>query len=162
MNHLGIFTTLLGTFALTCVRTSAFVSLSPAFAGNGNLKGYLRAYSDGESGITGGINLDKSLQSNVVQNNLPPEMMGNGGKITMVGSGPGDPDLLTMAAHKILADPDVLVISDRLVSKEIIDLIQGECKVARKLPGCAEAAQEEVRFIDLHECYLKICSNILT
>jgi uroporphyrin-III C-methyltransferase len=62
----------------------------------------------------------------------------------MVGSGPGDPDLLTMAAYKILADPDALVISDRLVSKEIVDLIHGEYKVARKLPGCADAAQEEV------------------
>merc|ERR1712100_23 len=31
----------------------------------------------------------------------------------------------------------------RLVSQEILDLVQGEVKVARKLPGCAELAQEE-------------------
>jgi siroheme synthase len=49
-----------------------------------------------------------------------------------------------MAAHKILTDPSILVISDRLVSPEILELIQGEIKVARKLPGCAEAAQEEI------------------
>lgn len=62
----------------------------------------------------------------------------------MVGSGPGDPDLLTLAAFKLLSDPNALVISDRLVSKEILDLIEGECKIARKLPGCAEEAQEEI------------------
>lgn len=62
----------------------------------------------------------------------------------MVGSGPGDPDLLTLAAHRILSDPDILVISDRLVSKEILSIIRGECRIARKLPGCADAAQEEI------------------
>ncbi|KAL3907240.1 MAG: hypothetical protein SGARI_003632 [Bacillariaceae sp.] len=49
-----------------------------------------------------------------------------------------------MKAVKLLQDPDALVIVDRLVSQEIKDLIQGEIKVARKLPGCAELAQEEI------------------
>jgi len=51
-----------------------------------------------------------------------------------------------MSAYKILSDPSILVISDRLVSKEILELIQGECKIARKMPGCAEKAQDEVSF----------------
>jgi uroporphyrin-III C-methyltransferase len=126
---------------------SAFITSLPAFAINDivhHTSQSLGAYSDGETGIIGGISTDKSLLSNIIQQNLPSTIMPNGGKITMVGSGPGDPDLLTMAAHKILADPAVLVISDRLVSKEILDLIKGDCKVARKLPGCAEAAQEEI------------------
>jgi siroheme synthase len=37
-----------------------------------------------------------------------------------------------------------MVIADRLVSSEILQLIQGECRIARKLPGCAEEAQDEV------------------
>jgi hypothetical protein len=74
----------------------------------------------------------------------PRPSLPNGGRITLVGSGPGDPDLLTLSAYKLLTDPNVLVISDRLVSKEILDLIAGEVKVARKLPGCAELAQEEI------------------
>jgi uroporphyrin-III C-methyltransferase len=49
-----------------------------------------------------------------------------------------------MAAHRLLSDPNALVIADRLVSQEILDLIAGEIKVARKLPGCAELAQEEI------------------
>jgi len=74
----------------------------------------------------------------------PQEQLGNGGRITLVGSGPGDPDLLTLKAYKLLQDPDALVIADRLVSQEILDLVQGEIKVARKLPGCAENAQSEI------------------
>lgn len=69
------------------------------------------------------------------------------GKITMVGAGPGDPDLLTMSAYNLLSSADSnnkLVISDRLVSKEILDLVHGEIKVANKHPGCAEIAQEEI------------------
>lgn len=74
----------------------------------------------------------------------PLEQLENGGRITLVGSGPGDPDLLTLKTYKLLQDPDALVIADRLVSQEILDLVQGEIKVARKLPGCAENAQSEI------------------
>lgn len=74
----------------------------------------------------------------------PMEELENGGRVTLVGSGPGDPDLLTVKALKLLEDPNSLVICDRLVSKEIVDLVRGEVKVARKLPGCAELAQEEI------------------
>lgn len=58
--------------------------------------------------------------------------------------GPGDPDLLTIAAYKALQAADV-VVADRLVSQEILELVQhGELKVARKLPGCALEAQREI------------------
>jgi len=63
----------------------------------------------------------------------PQEQLGNGGRITLVGSGPGDPDLLTMKAYQLLQDPDALVIADRLVSEEILELVKGEIKVARKV-----------------------------
>jgi len=74
----------------------------------------------------------------------PVERLENGAKITLVGSGPGDPDLLTVKALKLLQDPNALVICDRLVSQEIVDLVRGEIKTARKLPGCADLAQEEI------------------
>ncbi|KAL7530763.1 hypothetical protein ACHAWF_003536, partial [Thalassiosira exigua] len=74
----------------------------------------------------------------------PPRVLPNGGTLTLVGSGPGDPDLLTVAAHRILSDPDNLVIADRLVSEEVLELIRGECRVANKVPGCQHKAQEEI------------------
>lgn len=78
----------------------------------------------------------------------PKSRLPNGGRITLVGSGPGDPDLLTVAAYRLLTEnPEALVIADRLVSQEILDLIPGEIKVARKLPGCAELAQEEIYWL---------------
>ena len=136
---------------------SAFVQ-SPVFThATGSQKDIfsLNAFTDGDSGINGVVDL--SLKSNVSKQNLPPSELPNGGRISMVGSGPGDPDLLTMAAHKILADPDALVVSDRLVSKEILDLIEGEIKIARKLPGCAEDAQEEVSSF-IHMIYIHYIS----
>lgn len=69
----------------------------------------------------------------------------NGGRITLVGSGPGDPNLLTVAADRLLRDPNVVIIADRLVSAEIMDsLATPDVHVARKWPGCAEQAQEEI------------------
>eukprot|EP00752_Nemacystus_decipiens_P010367 g9237.t1 len=65
------------------------------------------------------------------------------GTCSLVGSGPGDPDLLTVAGLRELQSAD-LVIADRLVSKEILGLVEGELRVARKYPGCAEQAQREI------------------
>ena len=74
----------------------------------------------------------------------PPSTLPNGGRLTLLGAGPGDPDLLTLKAHGILSDPNNLVIVDRLVSQEILNVIRGEVRKANKHPGCAERAQDEI------------------
>ena len=58
------------------------------------------------------------------------------GEIYLVGAGPGDPELLTVKALKLLQSADV-VLTDKLVSKEIIDLIPSGAlvKTAGKYPG---------------------------
>jgi uroporphyrin-III C-methyltransferase len=46
-------------------------------------------------------------------------MLGPNGKVYLVGAGPGDPELLTVKAQKILRSAEV-VLFDRLVSEEIL------------------------------------------
>ncbi|CEP16596.1 hypothetical protein [Parasitella parasitica] len=64
------------------------------------------------------------------------------GSIALVGSGTGDPELLTLAAHKAIKEAD-LVLADKIVPAEVVALVKCDLKIARKFPGNADAAQEE-------------------
>lgn len=66
-------------------------------------------------------------------------------KVYLVGAGPGDPDLLTRKAMRVLADADV-VIYDRLVSAEVLALANPEATLiyAGKRNGQQEEVQNEI------------------
>ncbi|KAH9868265.1 hypothetical protein J1614_007337 [Plenodomus biglobosus] len=67
------------------------------------------------------------------------------GRIILAGSGPGNPDLLTRAAHKAILSAD-LILADKLVPSPILDLVprRATVHIARKFPGNADKAQEEL------------------
>jgi uroporphyrin-III C-methyltransferase/precorrin-2 dehydrogenase/sirohydrochlorin ferrochelatase/uroporphyrin-III C-methyltransferase len=67
------------------------------------------------------------------------------GIVYLVGAGPGDPDLLTVKAHRLLTTADV-VVYDRLVSENIINVIpQGvKCIYVGKKTGRHTVPQDEI------------------
>jgi uroporphyrin-III C-methyltransferase len=75
------------------------------------------------------------------------------GRIILAGSGPGHPDLLTRATHKAILTAD-LILADKLVPSGVLDLIPRRTPVhiARKFPGNAELAQEELLSLGLKRC----------
>ncbi|WP_417514153.1 siroheme synthase CysG [Minwuia sp.] len=59
------------------------------------------------------------------------------GRVAIVGAGPGDPELLTRKAHRLLQEADVIV-HDRLISDEILNLSRRDAR--RIYVGKARAA----------------------
>ena len=72
-------------------------------------------------------------------------MKSNHGKVFLVGAGPGDPELLTIKARRLLDEADVIVY-DRLVSGDVLDLVPpGVLKIfVGKAPGNHPAPQDSI------------------
>ena len=70
------------------------------------------------------------------------------GKVYLVGAGPGDPDLLTVKALRLLQTADA-VLYDDLVSREILDLIPANTELHNvgKRCGKKRIQQEEINFL---------------
>lgn len=68
------------------------------------------------------------------------------GRVILAGSGPGHPDLLTQATHKAILSAD-LILADKLVPAGVLELIprRTPVQIARKFPGNADAAQDELQ-----------------
>ncbi|WP_457600091.1 uroporphyrinogen-III C-methyltransferase [Hydrogenivirga sp.] len=67
------------------------------------------------------------------------------GKVYLVGAGPGDPELLTLKAYRILKEADV-VLYDALVNRDILQLTKPECVriYVGKRDGKHSLPQEEI------------------
>ncbi|MEV0645406.1 uroporphyrinogen-III C-methyltransferase [Phytomonospora sp. NPDC050363] len=67
------------------------------------------------------------------------------GRVTLVGAGPGDPELITVRGRRALAVADVVVV-DRLAPHLLLDELRPEVEIfdAAKIPYGRYAAQEEI------------------
>jgi uroporphyrin-III C-methyltransferase/precorrin-2 dehydrogenase/sirohydrochlorin ferrochelatase len=65
--------------------------------------------------------------------------------VVLVGGGPGDPELVTVAARRALSEADV-VVADRLAPRELLDELAPDVELVdvAKLPRGRSAAQEEI------------------
>lgn len=70
------------------------------------------------------------------------------GKVYLVGAGPGDPDLLTMKAVRLLRTADA-VLHDDLVAPEILKLVSPAAQVHNvgKRCGKKQNSQQEINFL---------------
>ena len=75
------------------------------------------------------------------------EVLG-GGRVVLVGAGPGDPELITVKGRRLLAEADV-VVADRLVPGLLLDELRPEVELvdASKIPYGPAKAQEEINRI---------------
>jgi len=77
------------------------------------------------------------------------------GKVYLVGAGPGDPELLTLKALRVLEAADV-VLHDRLVSQEIVAMADSTaiCIDVGKRPGSPAGSQDHINHLMLRHAAL--------
>lgn len=82
---------------------------------------------------------DSRLQLSAINGTAP---------VYLVGAGPGDPELLTVKAHRLINEAEV-VVYDRLVAPAILDLIpKGTSRIyVGKAPKCHSMVQEEINVL---------------
>lgn len=78
--------------------------------------------------------------------------------VYIVGAGPGDPDLLTVKAQKILNQADVILFADSLVPVQILQLCRPDAEIVRTanktleeiLPMMIERVRSHLSVVRLH------------
>jgi len=96
------------------------------------------------------LNGDEKTALHVVNKEIDQSLEGLGttGRVSLVGVGPGDPDLLTLKAHQRLQEADVIVL-DGLVNPDILEYARRDARriYVGSTPGQAFVRQSEIKNI---------------
>lgn len=97
------------------------------------------------SGLSDYASLDSDTVKHRYEKARTRTQQDNQGHVHIVGAGPGDPDLLTVGALRVLHSADVIVY-DRLVSNEVLSLCRREAEYiyVGKIPGGVSTRQNEI------------------
>lgn len=79
-------------------------------------------------------------------------------KVYVVGAGPGDPELLTVKAQRLLAQADTILFADSLVPKQILQIVRPDAEIIRTasktleeiLPLMIERVRSQHSVVRLH------------
>ncbi|WP_025699858.1 uroporphyrinogen-III C-methyltransferase, partial [Paenibacillus forsythiae] len=77
------------------------------------------------------------------------------GTISIVGAGPGDPELITVKAVRRIREADV-VLYDRLVPQELLDYAKPDARLiyCGKAPGRHSMSQEQIIHVMIRQARL--------
>ncbi len=68
-------------------------------------------------------------------------------KVYFIGAGPGDPELLTMKAHKILSASGCVFYAGSLINKELLQIPNSDCKLYDMSGMCFEEIAEKIEMM---------------
>lgn len=108
--------------------------------------------------------MSDSANSTQLEASLPPLEPA----VYFIGAGPGDPDLLTVKALKILQRADVIVFADSLVPKQILQGVRPDAEIVRTgsktleeiVPLMIERVRSHKSVVRLHSGDLSLYSAI--
>jgi len=105
-----------------------------------------------EKVFSGRINEARSHIEEQLENSVEIDL----GEVYLVGAGPGDPDLLTFKALRLIQQADV-VLYDRLVSKGVMELVRRDSELiyVGKKGGSDESTRQE----DINEQLVKLAKS---